>query len=118
MTTTETRWRQGETDGRTDRPEIPTSHSSKLAASIAANFTRADFWFQDAVRGKRRNAEVDNAVIAWTLASIGRIADEVDRLVEATGATVAAVSARGDRIDRVQTQNRVAIDALIADARR
>jgi len=50
----------------------------------------------------------------WALASIGEIADDVDRLVETNGAKIAAMSARGDRIDRLLAQNRAAINVLLS----
>jgi len=77
-----------------------------------------DWIFKHPVGGTEQNVGAESALFAGALASIGQIADEVDRIVETTGALIATMSTRGDRIDRVQAQNRVAIEALLSDAGR
>jgi hypothetical protein len=72
----------------------------------------------DGTRSGRKGQNAESAVFEWALANIGPIADEVDRLVQKTGAMLAAMSARGDRIDRVQAGNRAALDALLGTAGR
>jgi hypothetical protein len=71
-----------------------------------------DLILQNAAGSKRPNVDTESAVLEWALGSIGSIAYEVDRIVERNGAMIASMSARGDRIDRVQAQNRAAIKAL------
>jgi hypothetical protein len=69
-------------------------------------------------RQERGTPEIEanvRPILEWVLTSIGGIAGEVDRVIETTGAAVAAINARGDRIDRIQAQNRVAIAELLGD---
>jgi hypothetical protein len=46
--------------------------------------------------------------------SLGRSAGVLEELVESTGEAIARIAARGDRIDRIQTQTRALLNALVA----
>lgn len=44
---------------------------------------------------------------------LGHIAEELDGLAQSTTSAVAAIEARGDRIDRLQADNRAMLDKLL-----
>jgi hypothetical protein len=46
--------------------------------------------------------------------SLGRSARVLEELAESTGATIARVAARGDRIDRIQKDRHALLSALVA----
>ncbi len=58
-------------------------------------------------------------VVLWELwdaavESRGRSAQALEELAESTGAAIARISARGDRIDRIQKETRALLNALAA----
>jgi hypothetical protein len=46
--------------------------------------------------------------------SLSRSAGVLEELAESTGEAIARIAARGDRIDRIQTETRALLDALAA----
>ena len=46
--------------------------------------------------------------------SLGRSARVMEELAESTGEAIARISARGDRIDRIQKETRALLNALVA----
>lgn len=61
------------------------------------------------------SAEAREAAL-WDKAieSLGRSAGVLEQLAESTGEAIARISARGDRIDRIQKETRTLLNALVA----
>jgi hypothetical protein len=64
--------------------------------------------FLPAVEDAREAALWDEAV-----ESLGRSARNLEELAESTGEAIARISARGDRIDRIQKDTRALLNALV-----